>query len=339
MEKHEFSRPISLVLNGTNYVQWSQAMTSFLKSRKSWRIVTGEVVKPTKKTDETDDKFNDRLDDWESKNGDIITWVRNTSISRIGQQIGRFTTGKEVWDFLKSRYTPKDLSHQYQLLTALHSKTQQPEQSIDDYLSDLQAIWDQLAQSEPTFCEHDTEKFETYRDNQRVITLLMGLHDKFEPVRAALLHRNPLPSLDDVITELLSEETRFATRAHNSHAVLAVQSSKPTKNLSSRECAYCHATTHMLLKCPIRTCFFCKKVGPGHFQADCYKNPSRRSSSRSSSSTITAATTDSSEADISTAPVTLADITALLKQVTSSSGSAMATTTGSSDETNYWDRP
>ncbi|KAM7476816.1 hypothetical protein LguiB_024059 [Lonicera macranthoides] len=86
----------------------------------------------------------------------------------------------------------------------------------------------------------------------------------------------------------------------------------------------------MLLKCPIRTCFFCKKVGPDYFQADCYKNPSRRSSTKSSSSTITAATTDSSESDISTAPVTLADITALLKHVTSSPGSVMVTTTGTS---------
>ena len=88
-------------------------MTSFLQARRVQRIVTGEVKAPVKNKDESDKDFVDRKDEWIGKNGDIIIWCRNTSILAIGQQFGRFSTGKEVWNFLKTRYTTKDLDHQY----------------------------------------------------------------------------------------------------------------------------------------------------------------------------------------------------------------------------------
>lgn len=86
-------------------------MTSFLQARRVWRIITGEVIAPIKKKDESDDDFENWKDEWVEKNSDIITLCRNTSIPSISQQFGRFSTGKEVWDFLKSWYTTKDLSH------------------------------------------------------------------------------------------------------------------------------------------------------------------------------------------------------------------------------------
>ena len=147
MEKSEIARPISITLNGPNYIHWAQAMTSFLKARRVWRIVTGDITEPVQKQGEITEKFIERQEDWDNKNGDIITWCRNTSTTSINQQFGRFNTTKEVWDFLKARYTTSDLAHQYQLLTALHAKTQQPDQSIDSFQSELYIIWKQLALS------------------------------------------------------------------------------------------------------------------------------------------------------------------------------------------------
>ena len=135
MENTETSSPISITLNGLDYIHWAQAMTNFLKARRVWRIIIGEITEPVQKQGETTEKFIERQEDWDSKNGDIVTWCRNTSTTSINQQFGRFNTTKEVWDFLKSQYTAKDLAHQYQLLTTLHAKTQQPYQSIDSFQS------------------------------------------------------------------------------------------------------------------------------------------------------------------------------------------------------------
>ena len=50
MEKHEVARPISTILDGTNYITWAHQMRSFFIGRKLWRIVTGDIIKPVKPT-------------------------------------------------------------------------------------------------------------------------------------------------------------------------------------------------------------------------------------------------------------------------------------------------
>ncbi|XP_059626893.1 uncharacterized protein LOC132269658 [Cornus florida] len=187
-------------------------MTSFLKGKKFWRIFTGDILEPVREETETKEKYGNRLEEWDNKNHQIITWFCNTSISSISIEFGRFDSAKSIWNFLKHRYTTIDLAHQYQLLTNLHNKTQQPGQSISTFVYEMHAIWDQLSLSEPTWsCASDATKFTTYRDEQRVIMFLMALQPSFEPVRASLPHRHPLPTLEDAITELLSEETRLST--------------------------------------------------------------------------------------------------------------------------------
>lgn len=88
MDRHDASRPISIILDGSNYVLWAQAMSSFLKGRKIWLIITGDVTKLVKEATEIVAKYEDRLEDWANKNFQIITWLRNTSITSISLQFG-----------------------------------------------------------------------------------------------------------------------------------------------------------------------------------------------------------------------------------------------------------
>ncbi|GKV09272.1 hypothetical protein SLEP1_g20797 [Rubroshorea leprosula] len=78
-------------------------MRSFLKDRKLWRYITGDITLPQKVANETDKKYVDHLEDWDNKNHQIITWFRNTSIPSIHLQFGRYETTKEVWDLLVAR--------------------------------------------------------------------------------------------------------------------------------------------------------------------------------------------------------------------------------------------
>ncbi|GAU28444.1 hypothetical protein TSUD_54950 [Trifolium subterraneum] len=112
MEKSEVTRPITIILDSSTYDQWAEAISGFLKGRRLWRYVTGDKKCPTKSANETDEAYADRLEEWDSKNHQIITWFRNTSTQSIHLQFGRFENAKEVWDHLKQRYTISDLSHQ-----------------------------------------------------------------------------------------------------------------------------------------------------------------------------------------------------------------------------------
>ena len=65
-------------------------MGDFLKGRRLWRLVTGEISKPMQEKEESSSKYGDRLEDWDSKNYQVITRFRNTTITSIHLQFGRF---------------------------------------------------------------------------------------------------------------------------------------------------------------------------------------------------------------------------------------------------------
>jgi hypothetical protein len=113
---------------------------------------------------------------------------------------------------LSRYYTTVGLSHEYQLRGLLVNMKQAPRQPINEFLSDMQFIWDQLEQSthivkDPT----DATILATKRDQFHLIQFLMALTPEFESVRAVLLHQVPLPTLDFTISQLLSHENRLRT--------------------------------------------------------------------------------------------------------------------------------
>jgi len=92
MDKFDAAQPINTILDGTPYVPWSQEMSSFLKGRRLWRYVTGDISKPVQQTGEMDAELTERLEDWDSKNHQILTRIKNTSIPSIRLQLGQFET-------------------------------------------------------------------------------------------------------------------------------------------------------------------------------------------------------------------------------------------------------
>ena len=57
---------------------------------------------------------------------------------------------------------------------------------------------------------------------------MLGLHEDFEPTRASLLSRSPIPSLDAAVKELISDENCQPTHhMSSSDHVLATPSPQP----------------------------------------------------------------------------------------------------------------
>ena len=101
-----------------------------------------------------------------NKTHQILTWIRNTSIPSIKLQFAHFETAKEVWDLLRTRYSTTNTVHQYQLHEALHDMKQVSRQSINEFLAQMQGLWDQLALSELSWENAgDAKFFSKYRDS------------------------------------------------------------------------------------------------------------------------------------------------------------------------------
>ncbi|XP_072064466.1 uncharacterized protein [Arachis hypogaea] len=281
MEKLNIFQPIPIILNGSNYAHWVEAMREFFKGRKFWRYVTSDIVCPVKPTmtdkskdgpskskDDVEKDFAEKLEDWNSKNHQIITWFRNTSTPSIHLQFGRFETAIEVWDYLAKRYTISDRSHQYQLLKKLHSLKQARGQAIFDFLAQMKVIWDQLTSCEPVLkYSTDAKVYEDYRNQTRLIHFLLALTDDYEPVRTSLLHQSPLPSFEDALPRLKYNETCLGLTRSKSKTVFAAT------NRKEKFCRNCNRPGHSFSNCPSIECRKCKQkghIGPNYLKLFCH---------------------------------------------------------------------
>uniref|UniRef100_A0A2N9EQR3 Retrovirus-related Pol polyprotein from transposon TNT 1-94-like beta-barrel domain-containing protein n=1 Tax=Fagus sylvatica TaxID=28930 RepID=A0A2N9EQR3_FAGSY len=229
---------------------------TFIKGRKLWFYVTGEMKKPVKGSSEDENAFRIRLIEWDSNNHQILTWLRNTSIPSISNLLGNFDDARTAWDMLAKRYSSSHGTREYQLSIEQYQIRQDPGQSINDFFARFQFIWDQLDLSDPPWdTPNDAMKYATRRDQMRLYQFLMALHDDYEPVRDAALN------------DLVREETRLQTlQAQNKLNVLATTSplaplqqsdsdqSSPNTRRSDRKsnkfCRYCKKHGHT-----IETCF------------------------------------------------------------------------------------
>ena len=73
MDQSKAFRPIVITLEGPNYIPWSQAMSSFLKEQIFWHYVTRDIKAPVQGTTETSTKYIVQLEEWDSKDHQIIT--------------------------------------------------------------------------------------------------------------------------------------------------------------------------------------------------------------------------------------------------------------------------
>jgi len=77
---------------------------------------------------------------------------------------------------LANRYQTIGLAHYYQLWTMLFSLKQESGQSVNDFLAQVQPLWNKISQAKIS------------EDHLHIIQVLMALRPKYEVVRASLLH-------------------------------------------------------------------------------------------------------------------------------------------------------
>nr|GEV12284.1 Gag-Pol polyprotein [Tanacetum cinerariifolium] len=125
----------------------------------------------------------------------------------------------------------------------------------------MSVVWDKLSLTEPP----ELRSFDPYvkrRDSQRLVQFLMALLHDFEGLRVSILHHNPLPSIDFVVSELLEEEARLKsydgkkivrpsvfTSTYRTTTSTSTQK-MPYSKVVIDECAYCKQKGHWKSQCP-----------------------------------------------------------------------------------------
>ena len=159
-----------------------------------------------------------------------------------------------------------------------------------------------------------------------------GLYDEFDSIRDSLLHRMPPPSLDAVISELLTEETRLASMKsqHNIGSIDSMVAAVPSPLVSVGSSSSTSASMSNIGSSKKKTCRYCKKHG--HVISGCFCLQSKKASKSSqptpknpqgSSSVSAAVATEESR----TLTVSMNDLQNIVKQLINKSGSSLALST------------
>jgi len=147
-------------------------------------------------------------------------------------------------------FTQSNFAKQYQLendIRALHQKNM----SIQEFYSAMKNLYDQLALTESAELKTCGAYIER-REQQRLVQFLTALRSDFEGLRGSILYRSPLPSINYVVSELLTEEIRLQSYSKkgilsaSNPSILAVPSkpfsnyqNKPYTRVGFDECSFC----------------------------------------------------------------------------------------------------
>ncbi|XP_023771662.1 uncharacterized protein LOC111920316 [Lactuca sativa] len=240
--KDDSLQSISTVLDGKNYMYWSNIMKNFLRGKNMWSYVTWTKANPLVPQTEN---FDLLLDAWETDNS----------------KLAKYDTTKEVWNHLERLHTQSNFAKQYQLEYDIHA-LQQNDQSIQDFYAAMSDLWDQLVLTESKELK-DFEPYISRREEHRLVQFLMALRFDCKGLRGIILHLSPLPSVDFVVRELIVEETCIKSHANigfketsippPAPVVLVVSSnqSRQTSRVTCDECALCKQKIYWKAQCPL----------------------------------------------------------------------------------------
>jgi len=264
---------ICVRFTGKNYLVWEFQFRMYVKGKGLWSHLDDVSLAPLETTD---------LDAWEIEDAQIITWILGTIDPHMINNLRSFSTAQEMWNYLKRIYNLDNAAKRFQLELDI-ANYKQGNLSVQEYYSGFLNLWTEhsaiIHVDVPKSSLADVQEvYNTSRRDQ----FLMKLRAEFEVVRGALLNRNPVPSLDTCVGELLREEQRLATQGSMSRDVVISESAMFAYAPHSRgkgrdirhvQCFSCKQFGHFAQSCSKKFCNYCKKRG--HIISDCPTRPPR----------------------------------------------------------------
>ncbi|XP_074373494.1 uncharacterized protein LOC141713822 [Apium graveolens] len=159
---------VSEPFDGTGFSNWKRSMTTTLSARNKLGFVDGSIPKPV--------LTSPNYKSWSRCNDMVISWLLGALSKTIGRSFIYSNSAHEIWLELEERY---GVSSGAQLFVCSCG------------------------------CQRGaSQKLSKFQQDQRFIQFLMGLNESFNVIRGSTLMRSPLPSIDQVYSLLLQEETQ-----------------------------------------------------------------------------------------------------------------------------------
>lgn len=262
-------------LNGKNYSTWAFQFEIFVTGKDLWGHVDRSDPAPDK------DKHKTEHAKWEVKDAQVKTWIISSVDPSIVLNLRPFKTAADMWDFLKKIYSQNNAARRFQLEHDI-AISQQESLSISEFYSHFTNLW-----AEYTDIVHENltadglKSVQLVHETTKRDQFLMKLRSDFEGIRSNLMNRNPVPSLDSCLNELLREEQRLLTQTSMEQqkstsvpVAYAAQGKPRGRDMSAVQCFCCKGFGHLAANCSKKYCNYCKKNG--HIIKECPIRPPKR---------------------------------------------------------------
>jgi hypothetical protein len=268
----EKSDNVCVRFTGKNYAAWTFQLEIFLKGKELWGHIDGS------------DKDLVAKAAWAAKDAQIMSWILSSMEPHLILSLRPYRSAKAMWDHLTQVYNQDNNARRFQLELAIANYTQ-GDLSIQDYYSGFLALWSDYSDlvTAKVSAEGVLVVQQVHKISQRD-QFLMKLRPEYEPVRASLVNRDPVPSLDACFGELLREEQRLHTQTIMEQARVAstsvsvayaasAYSKGKSRDMSKTQCYSCKKYGHIASHCPHKICNYCKQLG--HIIKECPIRPPR----------------------------------------------------------------
>ncbi|KAJ6952420.1 hypothetical protein NC653_041530 [Populus alba x Populus x berolinensis] len=275
----EKSDNVCVRFTGKNYAAWTFQLEIFLKGKELWghidgsdkdMVAEGSVVAKAA---------------WAAKDAQIMSWILSSMEPHLILSLRPYRSAKAMWDHLTQVYNQDNNARRFQLELAIANYTQ-GDLSIQDYYCGFLALWSDYSDlvTAKVSAEGVLAVQQVHKISQRD-QFLMKLRPEYEPIRASLVNRDPVPSLDACFGELLREEQRLHTQTIMEQARVASASVSvayaasaynkgKSRDMSKTQCYSCKKYGHIAPHCPHKICNYCKQLG--HIIKECPIRPPPR---------------------------------------------------------------
>ncbi|GJW52763.1 putative RNA-directed DNA polymerase [Tanacetum coccineum] len=196
------------LLGTKNYRMWNNAMKLALQARNKYGFVDGSCVR---------DSYADSdvlCAQWDRCNAMVLTWIMNVVSSDVYMGLVYSENAADVWKELNETYDKVDGSIVYNLIQKIGS-VKQGGSTVADYYHKLNSLWrefDAITKVPKCVCPIKcscaaSTELALHQQLMKLMQFLMGLDDCYQPVRTALLTRDPLPDVKDAYATVSREES------------------------------------------------------------------------------------------------------------------------------------
>ncbi|KAK1561249.1 hypothetical protein QYE76_065312 [Lolium multiflorum] len=235
----------------SNYISWKRHAQLILSSHGYEYLLADEEGK-TESGDTSARQVNDK----------VLVWLLGSMEPIVRQQVEIMTTVFEVWSALEKQFSGKSNKMQATRIMGELTHLKQGTQSITEYAGEMKRLYRDLHYYHP-FQPVDKKDLGIHHEwfESLVAKLFLdGLNEKFNLRRQLIFSETVWPSLDDIISSVLEEETRLAQPKEDylkygeDRAALSMRprhGARPFSKLDKRKqyCDHCRRNGHTKDNC------------------------------------------------------------------------------------------